>query len=366
MGVTIIANGSGNISKPGLSPAQLPKHSRCNQRHTLSSRKRILLTICRYIHYNIIIRCCPELRRLCHTKIAEQKGHSMTKKKCSRVSTLTGFLRWTTQFTDGQYLFRGVQEDTFEIEASACYRMDEKDKTVLNLITVNEDLINRARLLGHYQQIGQQLFDLDLLAELQHFGAATCLIDFSRSAQIALWFACQQNSNKPKRGKVFAIRIDDISRFEQVKAEMVEKKKIRDFFRPGDKTSEYPMYTWQPKYQNNRIIAQQSVFVFGGAKVEEAAHCIVYKECKKDILASLATVSGMTEDSIFPDADNFARQNAWDKLSFAPKTSDTRQHGSIALEKEQQLADTASLPKPQLTKIATLEIAENVRQPGKK
>ena len=148
---------------------------------------------------------------------------------------------------------------------------------------------------------------------------ATCLIDFSRSALIALWFACQQNSNEPKRGKVFAIRTDDISRFEQVKAEMVEDNKIRDFFHRERRQVNIAMYTWQPKYQNNRIIAQQSVFVFGGAKVEEAAHCIVYKECKKDILASLATVSGMTEDSIFPDADNFARRHAWDKLGFCTK-----------------------------------------------
>lgn len=269
----------------------------------------------------------------------------MTKKKCSRVRILTSFLKWAAQFDDGEYLFRGVSKDTYKIEASTCYHMSETEKrNPMNLLKINETLINKAHLLGHYQQIGQRRPDLDLLAELQHFGAATCLIDFSRNAQVALWFACQQSSEsptKPQNGKVFAVRIDDVARFNRVTAEMVMSNNIKDFFRPDEKTSKYQTYTWQPKYQNNRIIAQQSVFIFGAAEVEEVAYCIVQKSGKDDILASLRAVSGITEESIFPDAENFARQNAWDKLGSAQRTLDIMQQGAIALE-EEQLADTSS------------------------
>lgn len=299
----------------------------------------------------------------------------MAKKRSSnRLTTLSRFLKWAAQFDDGKYLFRGVSKDTYKIEASACYHMSDPEKSdSMNLCRINEELIGRAHLLGHYQQIGQRLPDLDLLAELQHFGAATCLIDFSRNAQVALWFACQQNSDsptEPQNGKVFAVRTDDVARFNPVTAEMVTDKKIRYFFSPDDETGKYAIYTWQPKYQNNRIIAQQSVFIFGAAEIEEAAYCIVPKSSKEDILASLATVSGITEDSIFPDAENFARQNAWDKLGSASKTRETRniiQRGSIALDEE--LANTApssvdvSPPEPRHPKST---MPESVRQPGAK
>ena len=62
---------------------------------------------------------------------------------------------------------------------------------------------------GYDEKNGRKLSHLEMLAELQHYGAATCLMDFSYSAQIALWFACQQSkkisqvSKKPPNGKVW-------------------------------------------------------------------------------------------------------------------------------------------------------------------
>ena len=296
----------------------------------------------------------------------------MAKKRSSnRLTTLSRFLKWAAQFDDGKYLFRGVSKDTYKIEASACYRMSDAEKSnPVNLRRINEELIDNAHLLGHYQKIGQRLPDLDLLAELQHFGAATCLIDFSRNAQVALWFASQQSSDSTEgqqKGKVFAVRTDGVTRFNRVTAEMVTKRKIEYFFRTDEKTGKYPIYTWQPQYQNNRIIAQQSVFIFGAAEIKEAAYCIVQQSSKEDILASLSAVSGITEESMFPDAENFARLNAWDKLGSAPKTSDGMQHGSIALDEE--LANTASSSvdiSPPESRPPKNTMPESVRQSGAK
>ena len=55
------------------------------------------------------------------------------------------------------------------------------------LLKINEEMIKNARLQGHGEKDGQRFSDLELLAELQHYGAATCLIDFTYSAQVALW-----------------------------------------------------------------------------------------------------------------------------------------------------------------------------------
>lgn len=273
----------------------------------------------------------------------------MTEKKRGRVTTLTGFLNWAAQFNDGEYLFRGVSRDSYKIEASARHRLsDEEASNPLSLYRINRDLLDRARLLGHYQQAGQRLPDLDLLAELQHFGAATCLIDFSRNAQIALWFACQQSSSstdEQQHGKVFAVRSDasavrsdDTLQFEPVTAQMVADNNLNSFFREDDH-GRMPLYKWQPKYQNNRIIAQQSVFIFGGDEVEAVTDCIVLRSYKDDILTSLKNVSRITEESIFPDADGFARQNAWNKPYTAPEAHDIVQRGIAALQEEKS-ADT--------------------------
>ena len=117
----------------------------------------------------------------------------MATKVPRRIKTLSGFLRWAEQFKDGQYLFRGVPNETYRIEASASRRLSAVDRSnPVKLLKINQELIEKARLLGHDQLSGQHASDLALLAELQHFRAATCLIDFTRNALVALWFASEQ------------------------------------------------------------------------------------------------------------------------------------------------------------------------------
>jgi FRG domain len=52
-------------------------------------------------------------------------------------------------------------------------------------------LLYNARLAGHGHHEGRQLGDLELLAMLQHHGAATRLLDFTENLLVAAWFACQ-------------------------------------------------------------------------------------------------------------------------------------------------------------------------------
>ena len=242
----------------------------------------------------------------------------MAEKESRRVKTLSSFIKWAAQFNDGQYLFRGVSKDSYKIEASAYRRLPEVARNnPARLLRINQELIEKARLLGHDQKNGQRLSDLELLTELQHFGAATCLIDFTRNALVALWMACQQSTTGEANGKVFAVRSDDSARFETITPKLVTEKDIDYFFRE-DEQKGYPLYQWQPKYQNNRIIAQQSVFIFGGAQIETEAECVILKSGKGDILTFLEKVSGITEGSIYPDFDGFARLHAQNKPYIEP------------------------------------------------
>lgn len=225
----------------------------------------------------------------------------------TEIANLAAFIAWVEEFESGQYLFRGVPNETYEIVPSTYIRPQvERDPEVL--LRINEAYLRDARLRGHDMKDGQRLSDLELLAELQHFGAATCLIDFTYSAQVALWFACAKGETN---GKVYAVRVDDLLRFKKITPEMLGEDIDRFFM--ADERGKYPLYQWQPRQQNNRILAQQSVFLFGGDEIEAEGACVIQGDSKESILASLEKAAGIREATMFPDFDGFARLRAYDK-----------------------------------------------------
>lgn len=242
-----------------------------------------------------------------------------------KIETLHEFIDWLNQLDEGAYLFRGVSRASYDIEASACRCLPEEyRRNRARLLALNERLIKDARIRGHDEKDGRQLSDLELLAELQHYGAATCLIDFSRNALVALWMACQKSTgDKQDNGKVVAICSDDTSRFEIIDHKLLGKD-VADFFVDKDKGVEGPdiiksrpkpsalktLYQWQPKYQNHRIIAQFSVFIFGDTNIDTEKTCEIVVSRKSDILKALKKLSGISEESMYPDFDGFARLNA--------------------------------------------------------
>ena len=82
------------------------------------------------------------------------------------------------------------------------------------------------------------------------------------------------------------------------------EKNIDHFLQEGENSQ---LYHWTPRQQNNRIIAQQSVFLFGSYKFDADEECIIAKKSKKIILTELEQVAGITEAMLFPDFDGFAR-----------------------------------------------------------
>ena len=175
-------------------------------------------------------------------------------------------------------------------------------------LQINKDLIAEARLRGHGEKDGRKLGDLEILAEFQHYGAATCLIDFTYNAQVALYFACQkdikwernsEDAGEVPDGKVYVV-LNDPDKFQKIAPDLLEKK-VDELFQ-GDQ-----LYHWEPGYHNNRVIAQQSIFLFGNYEFNPDDECIIAEECKQDILRELQKVSGITEAMLFPDFDGFAR-----------------------------------------------------------
>ena len=81
------------------------------------------------------------------------------------------------------------------------------------------------------------------------------------------------------------------------------------------------MYHWQPRQQNNRILAQQSIFFFGHYEFKEDAACVIQKCEKEDIRTELERVSGITEIRLFPDFEGFASLRD-DHTPYTPLTAE--------------------------------------------
>ena len=254
----------------------------------------------------------------------------MTKKKLVEVTSLSTFIEWVNQLPQldyGKYLFRGVPNAEYEIQASAYRRPKEDVRSFEKFLQINKVLIAEARLRGHGEKGGRKLGDLEILAELQHHGAATCLIDFTYNAQIALYFACQKDvkwerdskdSEDAPDGKVYVV-CNDPDKFQKIEPDSLGEE-IDVFFQ------ESQLYHWEPAYHNNRVIAQQSVFLFGSSELDDDGACFIKEKSKQNILRELERVSGITQAMLFPDFDGFARLHSEDVLYAELSASDYKEY----------------------------------------
>jgi len=178
--------------------------------------------------------------------------------------------------------------------------------------------------------------ELDMLADLQHMGAATCLLDFSRNFLVSLWFATQDfdKSEKKETGYLFcydivkdAIINDSIeitnknSLFlKHIESALNLTKKSVKY--NGDGT--YKFLVWTPDNINNRIIRQDSVFLFGIEPFKLSDHNVLVIPIpyvwKKYIQVALKSFFGVSSESLYADVAGYATSN--EKLqSMSIKTS---------------------------------------------
>ena len=176
------------------------------------------------------------------------------------IRAIEEFIAWTTKLQGGLFLYRGLADADWEVESSAyrrvCKSVNISSEALPAVAFKNyiDYLLDEAGLQGFRERQDRKFSDLELLAELQHYGAATCLIDFTTSSLIALWFACQDERGLP--GKVVAMATDSIEKYSSIRYEDLNRP-IREFLNQGKQ------WKWVPSGLNSRIVAQQSVFVFG-------------------------------------------------------------------------------------------------------
>ena len=208
------------------------------------------------------------------------------------------------------------------IRSGAAVRLYHQfNRTQYDYVAYLKNLINeiKSRYPGEYEGYS----DLELLAELQHKGAATCLVDFSTNFLNSLWFATQDYANSEEHiGYVFCYdtSTDAIERNNLVF--LNKDKEGLDIEKLIDKTTQTldfqgkPLcrfFLWKPSNLNSRIARQDSVFVFGIEKFEVEKHPVfilpIPPHWKEPIQRALKDFFGITGETLYADAAGVATAN---------------------------------------------------------
>ena len=215
-------------------------------------------------------------------------------------------------------LYRGLADARWKVEASLYRRLrkkgmsDSKARSVF--IHASEYLVEQAKQHGHARDYARssvgELKPLQVMAQLQHYGASTCLIDFTRNPLVALWFACGQPK---KEGKVVAIKSDDLDKYK-----IIQSTHLHDFSL-GDLLKKDHLWKWQPEKLNNRIVAQHSEFIFGEPVIDAPdAEFAVPIAAKDEIMQALKEYN-ISEEHLLADFYGFAQLNAHSRpYDYAP------------------------------------------------
>lgn len=204
------------------------------------------------------------------------------------------------------------------VKSGAAIRMQNlKNRSHIDYINYIKHLINDAKCkfpeyIGEYS-------DIEILADIQHKGGASCLVDFSNNFLISLWFATQTNKDDKDFGYLFCYDVnvemlekDNLSALSHNRS----KENIESLLYATTKSARYTedksyrFWLWKPSFLNERIARQDSIFVFGLEPFYIKEHGIIVIpipfEWKKDIQLVLKSYFGISEESIYCDNNGFA------------------------------------------------------------
>ncbi|WP_417822815.1 FRG domain-containing protein [Thalassospira lucentensis] len=217
-------------------------------------------------------------------------------------------------------MWRGQASISWPLHSGAYRRLlqDDKTPTEKSMVFYEKRLLTRATHRGLRKYEGVELSDFELLARLQHHGAATRLLDASRNALVALYFACREHPEEV--GALFGIHSNYLGGYEQEPLTTtydVEMAAISNFSHPQ---------TWQPSSVSPRIAAQHSQFLFsavskhkmGSLYIEDAEDALltiaISPSLKSEILGILRDIFDIRFLSLFPDLDGFCEANSQSQI----------------------------------------------------
>ncbi len=252
-----------------------------------------------------------------------------------KIKNIAEYLKEVSKIKEGWstpvLAFRGQENAEWRLTSSAERRLQAsptvQDRVATgSFIEYHQNLLARCKLKNYHQREGKPLDDLELLADLQHHGAATCLLDFTRNSLVALWFACEKSD---AAGKVFVVNTADEKIFLEIMPADIANRSISDILEfktreTGKDQADEPQtrktvttslnepncWYWPPAHLNERITAQHSLFLFGSPSSMELQlkpeEIVIESASKEQIRRELKELHDIHEESLFPDFIGFA------------------------------------------------------------
>ena len=159
----------------------------------------------------------------------------------------------------------------------------------------------------------------------QHYGLPTRLLDWTKNAAIALYFACLEEPEND--GAVYVLNPTELNRDIRPKEPRIfdpnlDMELVEIYLKLDGKINRkgFKTIAINPTWNSTRIMAQQGVFTIAGSKyftlTAKEASSLVYvkieKQYKKSLLTELERI-GVNEMSIFPELEhmcNYLKQSA--------------------------------------------------------
>lgn len=214
-------------------------------------------------------------------------------------------------------MWRGQADINWRIDHSAYRRLtlNKKSITEKDLISYEDSLLRQATHKGYRHQNGRELNDIELMALLQHHGAATRLIDFSRNVLVALWFSiCEEFE---KTGILIGLNTQNLGGYEN--GYIV----INDYKKHIDQIKEYTHpQTWEPPFVTPRVAAQHSQFLYSGLSkskngslmyenpIDRNLFIAISPKLKHELAIILRGTFDIHFQTLFPDIDGFGKSNS--------------------------------------------------------
>ncbi len=235
--------------------------------------------------------------------------------------------------------WRGQAKISWKLDSSIVRKALKSNATLNSVekieqtISMGEELmIGQAKKnLFDYDERGRKLSDIELLAKLQHFGAATRLVDFSKNVLIALWFCVSDRNLANDTGILLGIDTDIIAGygenffdFKQDYSTFCSKLEEHNYRGQTD------IWMVDAPVTTQRISAQHSVFLCSICK--KSAHgffqlpeedkylktIAISPSLKASTLEIISSHFDITPYTIFPDIEGFAsaKSSQWNFNEF--------------------------------------------------
>lgn len=181
------------------------------------------------------------------------------------------------------YIYRGEPKEYDQV-ASSLYRHVPRYRNMnFNMEDLQQQILDEAKEYVFEKNIK----DDELLTEIQHFGGATNLIDFTEDYLIALFFACDGYPNEP--GRVILL---------------------------AEKSTDYKII--KPSKTINRVAFQKSILVespTGFIKTYPNRLVTIPPDLKQPMLNYLQKHHGISHKTIYNDLQGFIRHSAYAEVS---------------------------------------------------